>query len=101
MSSLFDLDKLNAAADRAEAAMDGEHGEIYKELRALTPEQIDDITPDTRDQREYECLMEVVQQATEKNIDQAELVERVKALGAVAIKIAKRVPTLAPFMPDA
>ena len=96
---IFDEAEMNAAADRAEIALNGRFSGIYKELRALTPDEIDDITPDTEDQKEYERLMALVQEATVKNIEQAELINRVQELGEVAIKIAKRVPTLAPHMP--
>lgn len=97
----IDYDKMFAdmekAADRAEATMNGRFSQIYRELRGLSPEEVDAITPDTTDQKEYERLIELVQQATEQNMEQAELVERVKALGDVAKKIAGRVPSLAGF----
>lgn len=95
---IFDESEMNAAADRAEVALNGKFGAIYREMRALTPEEIDDITPDATDQREYERLIALVQEATSKNIDQAELVDRVKALGATAIKIANKVRSLAPLL---
>lgn len=90
--------EMDAAADRAEATLNGQHGAIYRELRGLTPEEIDGITPDTADQKEYERLMALVEQATKQNMDNAQLVERVKQLGDVALAIARKVPTLAPFL---
>lgn len=92
------LAEMNAAADRAEVALNGQFSSIYSELRKLSPAEIDDITPDTTDQIEYERLMALVVQATKQNLDNAQLVERVKKLGVVAVSIAKKVPTLAQFL---
>ena len=102
MPEEIDLDamfaEMDAAAARAKTAMDGKFGDIYKELRALSPAEIDEITPDTTDQQEYERLIALVQQATQQNLDQAQLVERVKALGGTAVAIAKKVSGLATLL---
>lgn len=102
MNGHVDLDALfaemDAAADRAEQTLNGRHANFYKGLRNLSPEEIDDITPDTTDQKEYERLIALVQQATQQNLDQAQLIERVKALGAVAVAIAKKVPSIAALL---
>jgi len=99
MSGEMDLDQIfaemDAAANRAERTLDGRLGSIYRELRGLSPEQINDITPDTRDQKEYERLIALVQQATDQNMDQAQLVDRIREMGGVAQKIARRVSSLA------
>ena len=102
MPGEIDLDamlaEMDAAAKRAETTLNDRFGNIYRELRGLSPEQIDDITPDATDQKEYERLIVLVQQATQRNLDQAQLVERVKALGDIAVRIARKVPSLAPFL---
>jgi diacylglycerol kinase family enzyme len=99
MSNGIDLDdmfaEMDRAADRAERALNGQFSEIYKQLRSLSPEEIDSITPDTTDQKEYERMIALVQEATERNLDQAQLVERIRGLGDIAINIARKVPTLA------
>ena len=95
---IFDEDKLKSAADRAVITLNGRYGDIYRGLRSLSPEEIDSITPDATDQKEYERMIEAVQQATEKNLSQAELVARIRALGDVAVKIAKKVPKLAAIL---
>jgi len=86
--------EMDAAADRAERTLDGRFGSIYRELRGLSPEEINDITPDTTHQKEYERLIALVQQATDKNMDQAQLLERIREMGDVAQKIARRVSSL-------
>ena len=97
-SVIFDEDKLKSAADRAVITLNGRYGDIYRGLRSLSPEEIDSITPDATDQKEYERMIEAVQQATEKNLSQAELVARIRALGDVAVKIAKKAPKLAAIL---
>ena len=102
MPGEIDLDALfadmDAAADRAQATLDGRFANVYRELRSLSPEEIGEITPDTTDQKEYERLMALVQSATQQNLDQAQLVERIKQLGSVAVRIAKKVPSLNPLL---
>ena len=102
MSNGINLDDMFAemerAADRAEKALEGQFSEFYKGLRNLTPEEIDSITPDTTDQKEYERLIALVQEATARNLNQAELVEGIKGLGNVAISIAKKVPSLSALL---
>lgn len=102
MTNEVDLDKIfaqmDAAADRAEKALDGRFGQIYRELRALSPEEVDEITPGVTDQKEYERLIELVQEATEQNLSQAQLVERINELSDVAKKIAKKVHSIAGYI---
>lgn len=86
--------EMESAADRAERTLNGQFSQIYKGLRNLSPEEIDSITPDTTDQKEYERLIALVQEATERNLDQAQLVDRIKDMGVVAISIARKVPSL-------
>ncbi len=99
MSGDLNLDdifaEMDAAAERAEAALNGQFATIYEELRNLAPEDIDDITPGISDQKEYERLMALVQIASQQNIDQAELINRIRDLGEIAKKIARKIPSLA------
>jgi acetyl-CoA carboxylase alpha subunit len=59
------------------------------QLKGLSPEEIASITADTD---EHTALVKVVQQASEDNLSKAQLVDNIKALGAVAVKIAKKIP---------
>lgn len=98
MSGELNLDdifaEMDAAAARAEATLNGRFATIYEELRNLAPAEIDDITPDISDQKEYERLIALVQAASQQNIDQAELINRIRDLGEVAKKIARKIPSL-------
>lgn len=102
MSDAIDLDAMfkdmDAAADRAEKTLDGKFGGIYRDLRRLSPEDLEDITPDATHQKEYERLMALVQNATETNMSQAELGNRVRDLGDTAVRIAQKVPSLASLL---
>ena len=89
------LADLERAADRASQALEGKFSDVYKQLRALSPEEIGDITPDTTDQQEYERLIALVQEATVRNMSQAQLVERIRALGETAKMIARKTNALA------
>ncbi|MCR9213176.1 MAG: hypothetical protein NXI13_05620 [Proteobacteria bacterium] len=99
MSGDLNLDEIfaemDAAAARAEATLNGQFATIYEELRNLAPADIDDITPDISDQKEYERMMALVQAASQQNLDQAELINRIRELGDVAKKIAQKIPSLA------
>ena len=58
----------------------------------LSKEEIDNITLGTADIEKYAQLISVVKEASADNIDQAELKNRIKALGEVGYEIAKRIP---------
>lgn len=79
----------------AEAAFDGVHREKLNDLAGLSKEEIDSVTPGTADLRTYSVLMKVVEEASMKNLSQAELAENIRELGDVAVSIAKKVPRLA------
>lgn len=94
-----DLDRLfaemDAAADRAEAALEGRFQDAVRQLRSLDPEAIRNITPNTTDEAVYEKLMVIVQEASARNVSQAKLLERIRQLGGIAVEIARKVPALA------
>lgn len=73
----------------------GKYKEEIKGLQGLSREEIDSITPGTTDTEIYLKLIALVQEASKENFKKAELLEDIKELGDVAIKIAKKVPSLA------
>ena len=79
----------------ADAAFNGKYKDVLNELTGLSKEEIDKITPDTTDLQVYSVLVKVVEQASKENLSQAKLIENIKSLGDVAVKIAKKVPKLA------
>ncbi|MEQ8441235.1 MAG: hypothetical protein RIM33_11505 [Alphaproteobacteria bacterium] len=92
------LQRLEQARAETRATLDGRFEDHYRGLRGLSQEEIEAITPDRTDEEVYEVLMATVQEATRQNIEQAELVNRIKELGTVAIAIAKKVPSLAALL---
>jgi len=80
---------------RNREAFEGEYGEQIKALLGLSRDQIDAITPDATDLAVYDQLMEVVKDASRKNLSAAQLRARIKALGTVAVAIAKKAGVLA------
>jgi hypothetical protein len=65
------------------------------QLKGLSPEEIASITPDTD---AHAALIKLVQQASDENLSKAQLVNNIKALGAVAVKIAKKIPQFAAIL---
>ena len=84
---------------RREAFMGLYKAEI-KSLLAISRADIEAITPDDVDLEKYDELMEVVKDASRKNLEQAALKERIIALGEVAVKIARHVPSLSNILGD-
>ncbi|NOR46385.1 MAG: hypothetical protein GQ534_12440 [Candidatus Delongbacteria bacterium] len=76
-------------------AFEGEFKEELNDLMALSKAEIDLITPDTTDLEIYDQLITVVKEASRVNLTQAELKDRIKDLGDIAVKIAKKIPKLA------
>jgi methionine aminopeptidase len=86
---------IDAAIQASHEAFVGKFKNELRDLVKLAPEDIDGITPDTTDVETYEKLIAVVKEASRKNISHAELGQRIKQLGDVAITIAKKVGGLA------
>lgn len=78
----------------ADAAFDGLYKNELNELVGLSKEEVDSVTSGTTDLRVYAALVKVVEKASIDNESQAQLVENIKALGDLGIKIARKVPRL-------
>ena len=89
------FDDLFAEAD---AAFNGTYKNELNSLVGLSKEEIDSVTPGTADLKTCSILVKVVEKASKDNLAQAQLVENIKALGDVAIRIAKKVPQFASLL---
>ncbi len=89
------FDDLFAEAD---AAFNGLYKNELTQLVGLSQAEIDAIIPKTTDSQVYSMLIKVVEKASQDNLSQVQLVENIKMLGEVAVKIAKKVPTLAALL---
>ncbi len=87
--------RVKAAMARADEAFRGQYAEEIDGLLGLSRDEIDAITPDSTDLQTYNRLIAVVKEASRVNLQQAELINRIKAMGDVAVKIAAKVPRLA------
>jgi hypothetical protein len=90
--------ELKAIVKKNNEAFQGEFGEEIKGLLGLSSAEMDAITPDVTDLATYAALIEVVKEASRKNLSQAELKARIGQLGDVAVVIAKKVPSLAKLL---
>lgn len=99
MSDEFDLEAfeadLDATLERGREAFKGIYKQQLNELSGLSREEVDAITPDLTDLQKYDELITVVKEASRVNLAQADLKKQIEKLGAVAVKIAERVPSLA------
>ena len=87
--------ELRLVIKRNREAFEGAYGDELKALLGLSREQIDALTPDGTDLAVYDQLIDVVKTASRKNLSTAQLRARVKALGQVALTIAKAAGILA------
>lgn len=99
MSNEFDLEAfetdLDATLRRGREAFRGKYKQELDELAGLSRQEIDLITPGITDLETYDQLITVVKEASRTNLAQAQLKQQIEKLGKVAVKIAKRVPSLA------
>tara|TARA_R110002073_G_scaffold108336_9_gene243691 strand:+ start:121147 stop:121428 length:282 start_codon:yes stop_codon:yes gene_type:complete len=93
MSNRFD--DLFAEADNA---FSGQYKDQLNELLGLSKSELDSLTPDTKGMSVYSKLIKVVEQASKDNLAQADLINNIKSLGDLAVKIAKKVPALAAIL---
>ena len=84
--------KLEERARVNREAFKGKYKEQLTALMGLSKEEIDNIKPGTTDLETYAHLISIVKEASADNIDQAELKNRIMALGEVAQEIAIRIP---------
>ena len=91
--------KRDAAAGRKK--FDSEK-DLYKDeldkLKGLSDDELNDLLPDTTDRSVYNALIKVVEEAATKNLEQAKLVDNIKALGDVALSIARKIPALSAIL---
>jgi hypothetical protein len=80
---------------QARKAFNGDYSTQLNDLMGLPREELESVMPGTSSTEIYDKLISVVKEASAKNISQADLLEDIKELGETAVKIAKKVPSLA------
>jgi len=91
-------ERLRSSAEKINESFNGKYKNELDKLTGLSREEIDSITPGTEDLRKYTVLLRIVEEASRKNLTQAELVEDIKELGKVAVKIAEKIPRFASLL---
>jgi len=76
----------------ADAAFNGQYQKELNELMGLSKAEIDSVTPGTADLQMYSILIKVVEKASKDNLTQAQLIDNIRVLGEVAVKIAQKIP---------
>jgi len=84
-------DRLDRLFKEADDAFDGKYSEEVNELNGLSQSDIDKITPGTNDLRIYKVLVKLVEEASQENMDKAELIDKIKETGEIGISIAKNI----------
>lgn len=79
----------------ADAVFSGNYSDELKQLKGLSKEEINEIVPTSNNMQIYQALVDVVEKASKDNLAQAQLISKIKSLGTSAIKIAKKIPSLA------
>lgn len=83
---------------QADAAFNGLYQKELNNLLGMSKSEIDAITPGITDLQTYSVLIKVVEKASKDNMSQAELIDHIKSLGEVAVKIAKKIPSFAALL---
>ncbi len=82
----------------ADAAFDETYQKELGELKGMTKDEIDALCPDTTAEETYLALIALVEEASTQNLSQAQLIGRIKDLGDIAIKLAKKIPSFAKLL---
>lgn len=82
----------------ADSAFNGLYGKELNALMGLSQGEIDSIVPGTTDLRVYSVLIKIVEEASIRNINQAQLISDIKKLGEIGVEIAKKVPQFAALL---
>ncbi len=104
MTDEFDFDlsgfdeELQETLKKGREAFHGKYKSELTELMGLSREEIDQVTADTTDVETYDMLIEIVKDASAKNLAQAELKARIEKLGQLAIELGRRVPSVAKLL---
>lgn len=88
-------EEFEAALQESHDAFMGAHAEAVEALSGLGRAEVDALVPGGIDLQKYDELMLLVRKASSRNMDSAELAGRIRALGDVAVAIARQVPSLA------
>jgi len=84
--------------EEADAAFNGQYKEVLNKLYGLSKDEINSVMPGTADLQMYAVLIKVVEDASKKNLSQAQLIKNIKDLGDLTVKLAKKIPEFAALL---
>ena len=88
------MNRFEKAFADADKEFDSQYAQCLKQLKGLSEIEITSLSPKTNRQETYQKLIEIVEEATRKNISQSELGAKIRSLGEMAITIAKNISGL-------
>jgi len=91
--------RVKRALAQNDKAFRGRYKEEIQALSGLSRDDLEAISPDATDMVVYSKLIEVVKEASRTNLKQADLRDRIVALGTLAVEMARKVPSLAALLP--
>jgi hypothetical protein len=90
----FETD-LQQTLQNGRIAFQGKYKAQLEALSGLSRAEIDSISPGTTDLQTYDQLITVIKEASRVNLAQAALKKQILQLGDIAVKIARKVPSVA------
>ena len=85
---------LTRIIDETRAEFEGRYGEQLQGLLGLSADELEEIAPRLDATEVYAQLIGVVSDASARNLSVARLRARIRALGEVAVAIARKIPGL-------
>ena len=89
------MNRFNDLFKKADASFEANSVLALAQLKGLSKDEMEELTPDTNSREVYEELITIVEDATRNNISQAELISKIETLGSTAKRIIGKIPALA------
>ncbi len=86
--------RFSASFTKAGQAFENQYAGILDDLKGLSKNEVDELALNTTNREAYEQLLQIVEEAAAKNLKMAQLTSKIKQLGDVAVRIARKVPGL-------
>lgn len=83
---------------KADEAFAEQYKANLDKLKGFSEAEFNSVTPVTSDIQTYKKLIDLVDKAAADNISQADLIDKIRSLGDLAIKIAKKIPDFAKLL---
>ncbi len=95
------MNRFRKSAEKANEKFFSQYRDTISALQGLSDDDLTKLLPNEPTRKEkYDALVRVVKEAETKNLQQAALVDNIKALGNVALSIARNIPSLAAILPS-